>query len=53
MKKEFLEITEKEKELLNAIRTYRKLFKSRALFTDYILYLRGYLEELLEDEDEP
>lgn len=45
-----MELTEKERELIEAIRLYKKLRVRNMTFSDFILYLRGYFEELLEEE---
>lgn len=47
---ELIEVTSKEKELIESIRLYKRLNKGRMLFNDFILYLRGIFEELLDDE---
>lgn len=45
-----MKVTKQEKELIEAIRLYKQLNKENRLFTDYILYLRGYIEEALESD---
>jgi len=46
-----IKLTKEEQELIEAIRLYKKLEKENRLFTDYILYLRGYIEQVLESND--
>ena len=45
---QLMKLTKQEKDLIEAIRLYKKLEKENRLFTDYILYLRGYIENVLE-----
>ena len=47
-----MELTEKEKELIEAIRLYKRLNKGKMIFKDFTLYLRGVFEELLDENDE-
>lgn len=46
-----MELTTKEEDLIRTIRNYKELRKQNLLFTDYILYLRGILEELIEEDE--
>lgn len=47
-----IKLSKEEKELIEAIRLYKKLEGENRLFTDYILYLRGYIEQVLESNNE-
>jgi len=45
-----MELTEKEKELIEAIRLFKRLNKGKMVFDDFVLYLRGIFEDMLDDE---
>ena len=45
-----MELTVKEKELIETIRLYKRLNKGRMIFNDFVLYMRGLFEDLLDDE---